>query len=402
MIDRFEKALGVGAIPAEFSRIYEEALAEFERAGVFFLQESYLRDVQAKCNAFPRTFERVLAEAAAMRERPEEALYALFLCRAMEERELFLRHLPAIDFPQSSPFLAFLALVPSIVGTWGQLVARGVPDDVVAATVNQYEECLFVYQERFDDLGMNKRYFDHLQGYVDHKYMNIGRLRYAIEPLEGFYLLKSKKDGKQVLFLEDAPMNDLGMHRDTPPLREGGFDAFFREEEEFFTGTPVGENGRCQSEAVQLSKEEYEIVLRPGDVMLDTHIPGHMPLTVELCAASYARARELFAKHYPEYEPKCFHCHSWMMSPELAEVMKPGANVLLFQQPYLRYPVPTKGEAVLNFVFFLRYTTFADLPEETSLQRALKAKYLAGERLYEYGGVMLFGDEPQVKSEVTV
>ena len=393
MIERFEKMLGVGAIPAEFQVIYEKALAEFEREGVFFLKEDYLRDVQAKCNAFPRTLDRVLAEAATLSERPEEALYALFLCRAMEDRALFMRHLSAFDFPKSSPFLSFLCLVPSIVGTWKDLVARGVPDDVVAATVNQYEECLFVYKERFDDLGLNKRYFDHLQEYVDCSLLNVGRLRYGISRLQDVYLLKNKKDGKRVLFLADAPMNDLGLYRDTPPLREGGFDAFFREETDFYEGTPVGENGRCRNEAVRLSKTEWEILLRPGDMMLGAHIPGHQPLTVELCAASYARARELFAKHYPEFDFKGFHCRSWTMSPELAEILKPGANLLLFQQPYLRYPVPTKGEDVLNFVFFLRFTSFADLPEDTSLQRALKAKYLAGERLYEYGGVIPFEKE---------
>ena len=402
MIDRFEKSLGVGVIPAEFQAVYEEALTEFSREGVFFLQEDYLRDVQKKCNAFPRTCERVLAEAAALRARPEEALYALFLCRAMEHRELFLKHLACFDFPQSSPFLAFLCLVPSIVGTWKDLVARGVPDDVLAATVNQYEECLFVYAERFDELGMNKRYFDHLQEYVDCSLLNVGRLRYGISRLRGVYLLQNKKDGKRVLFLADAPMNDLGLYRDTPPLREGGFHAFFREEKDFFEGTPVGENGRCRNEIVRLPKSEWEILLRPGDMMLDAHIPGHKPLTVELCAASYARARQLFATHYPEFEFRGFHCHSWMMSPELSEVLKPGANVLKFQSAYLRYPVPTKGEDVLNFVFFLRYTTFADLPEDTSLQRALKARYLRGERLYEYGGVIPFGDEPKTESEATV
>ena len=403
MIDRFEKSLGVGVIPADFHAIYEEALTEFSRDGVFFLQEDYLRDVQEKCNAFPRTWERVLTEAATLRARPEEALYALFVCRAMQDRTLFRRHLKCFDFPQSSPFLAFLCLVPSIVGTWGQLVARGVPADVLAATVNQYEECLFVYAERFDELGMNKRYFDHLQEYVDHKLLNVGRLRYEITPLEDVYLLKSKKDGKRVLFLKDMPMNAVGLRRGTPPLDdEGGFDAFFREEGDFFVGTPVGENGRAQKETVRLSKAEYEILLQPGDMMLDTHIPGHAPLTEPLCAESYARARKIFATCYPEISFKGFHCHSWMMSPELTEVLKPGANVLNFQSAYLRYPVPTKGEAVLNFVFFLRYTTFADLPEETSLQRALKARYLRGERLYEYGGVIPFGDEPKTESEVTV
>ena len=401
MIERFQ-TLGVGAISTEFQAIYEKVLAEYAREGVFFLKEDYLRAVHAKCDAFPRTLDRVLNEAAALNEKPEEALYALFLCRAMEDRVLFMRHLSAFDFPKSSPFLAFLCLVPSIVGTWKDLVARGVPDDVVAATVNQYEECLFVYKERFDDLGLNKRYFNHLQEYVDCSLLNVGRLRYGISRLHGVYLLKSKKDGKRVLFLADAPMNDLGLYRDTPPVREGGFDAFFREEGDFYEGTPVGKDGRCQNEVVRLPKSEWEILLRPGDMMLDAHIPGHKPLTVELCAASYARARALFTKHYPEFDFKGFHCRSWTMSPELAEVLKPGANLLLFQKSYLRYPVPTKGEDVLNFVFFLRFTSLADLPEDTSLQRALKAKYLAGERLYEYGGVIPFGDEPVSESEETV
>ncbi len=393
MMERFENIPGVGAIPTEFGRIYEDTLAEFERAGVFFLEEKYLRDVQAKCNAFPRTFERVLTEAARVREKAEEALYALFLHRAMEERKLFMRHLRAFDFPQDSPFFAFLCLVPSIVGTWGQLQARGLPQDVIDATVNQYEECLFVYRERFGELGMNKRYFDHLQGYVDHKFLNVGRLRYEISHLHGVYLLKNKLDGKRVLFLADMPMNEAGLHRDAPPLLEGGFDAFFREEETDFVGTPVWENGRCAADVMRLPKEEWEVLLRPGDTMLDVHIPGHLPLTVESCAESYARARELFEKCYPEISPKGFHCHSWMMAPELAEVLKPTSNLLAFQKPYLRYPVPTKGEDVLNFVFFLRFTTFADLPEDTSLQHALKAKYLKGEYLYEYGGVIPFEEE---------
>ena len=76
------------------------------------------------------------------------------------------------------------------------------------------------------------------------------------------------------------------------------------------------------------------------------------------------------------------------------------------QQPFshfhYRVILVAKGEGVLNFVFFLRYTTFDDLPEDTSLQRALKARYLAGERLYEYGGVIPFGDEPRAESGETV
>jgi hypothetical protein len=302
------------------------------------------------------------------------------------------RQPPRPVFPKSSPFLAFLCLVPSIVGTWKDLVARGVPDDVIAATVNQYEECLFVYKERFDDLGLNKRYFDHLQEYVDCSLLNVGRLRYGISRLRGIYLLKNKKDGRRVLFLQDAEMNAAGLYQGTPP-EDGapGFLAYFKETQAYFEGTPVQENGRCAPTCARFDKNEWRLILQPGDCCISVHIPAPGPLTKELCEESYALARTLFAKHYPEIAPKAFHCHSWMMAPELAEVMRPDSKVLEFQRPYLKYPAHTKGDDVLNFVFKLRFTSYADLPEETSLQLALKARYLAGGYLYEYCGIIPFG-----------
>lgn len=76
-----------------------------------------------------------------------------------------------------------------------------------------------------------------------------------------------------------------------------------------------------------------------------------------------------------------------MMAPELDTILKPDSRILSFSSKYLRYPIPTQGEDVLNFVFLLKYKTYEDLAEDTSLQRALKKRYLHGQYLYEYGGV---------------
>ena len=77
------------------------------------------------------------------------------------------------------------------------------------------------------------------------------------------------------------------------------------------------------------------------------------------------------------------------MSPELSEILKPESNLLAFQRPYLKFPVETEGKDVLNFVFKLKFKTYEDLPENTSLQRSLKKMYLSGQYLYEYGGIMI-------------
>lgn len=390
----FEKTLGVPPIPEGLEAVCLAAMEEYERAGVFFLEEAYLHRLQEKCNPFPRTEGEVFAAAARLRADGDAARYALFVCRAMERREAFLANLSQIDFPvKLHPFMAFLCFLPQIEVLFDFLCAKGLPDDVIARTVEQFEECMFVFKERFDHLGMNKRYFDHMQGYVDHKFLNVGRLRFEIGKNKRVFLLENKKSGKRLLFLKDVPMNAAGLHRSAPPLTEGGFDSVFCEDETFFEGTPVMESGRCSAERVRLPKEEYRLILRPGDDLLDVHIPAPGPLTKELCAESYARARALFAAHYPEIAPRAFQCHSWMMAPELAEILPDSSNVLAFQRPYLKYPVYTKGEDVLNFVFKLRFQTYADLPEDTSLQRALKKRYLAGGYLYEYGGIIPFEEE---------
>ena len=172
-------------------------------------------------------------------------------------------------------------------------------------------------------------------------------------------------------------------------MREGaGKTVELREWEDRFEGYPISVRGRCAQERGVYPKSEYAVLLRPGDGCLSVHIPANGALNEQVCAESYARARELFAKHYPEVEVKAFHCHSWMMAPELDSLLKPGSNLLAFQRPFLKFPVETAGEDVLNFVFKLKFKSYEDLAEDTSLQRALKAKYLAGEYLYEYGGIL--------------
>ena len=389
MIDRFEATLGVGALPDGFEEIYAAACAEYAEKGAFFLQEPWLRRLQAEYNAFPRVEKPLLSAAAELRADGEAALYALFVWRAMEHRALFRAELPRFTFPKSHPFLAFFCLLPAIPAMVAELRARKLPGDVIAQTVGQFEDCVFLYEKRFDHLGLSKRYFDHMQLYVDGEQLNIGRLRFQRTRLhDPVYLLKHRGTGENILLFGAGELRADGLYADTPPRSaEGGFSAVFREESGAYFGTPVGTDGKCERTPARFPKSAYRLVLRPGDDCISVHIPDKGALTHEACEASYRRADELFRRYYPEFAPRAFHCHSWMLAPELVEMLKSGSHVLDFQRRYLRYPVQTAGEDVMNFVFNLRFTSLADLPEDTSLQRALKRRYLAGGYLYEYGGV---------------
>lgn len=365
--------------------------AEYAEQGTFFLEEDYIAALQEQTGAFPRIGDAVLAEAAAVRRDTDAALYALFVCRAMEQRQLFLQELPTFTFPQEKyPLFALLCLLPAISRLREFLIRRKLPEDVLKSTLGQFEDCVFIYSRRFDRLGLSKRYFDWLQHYVDCEILNIGRLRFEIVSFpDPIHLLRHRQTGKQLLLMGEGEMNPQGLYADTPPASGPGFRAVFRESGGFYEGHRVSPGGRCLPERERLSKEEYELCLEPGETCLSVHIPDKGDFSPESCDASYRRATELFSRHFPELNVKAFCCHSWMMAPELGELLKPGSRIVAFGSRYLRYPIRTKGEDVLNFVFLLKGKTYEDLPEDTSLQRALKQRYLRGQYLYEYGGVFL-------------
>jgi hypothetical protein len=61
------KQLGLTPVPEAFAACFEAAKAEFSREGVYFLEESYIRALCARTNAFPRILEFTIAEAARIR-----------------------------------------------------------------------------------------------------------------------------------------------------------------------------------------------------------------------------------------------------------------------------------------------------------------------------------------------
>ena len=380
--------------PESFTELCASVKKEYEAHGAFFLEEAYLLDVDNRYGAFPRTLDAVLSAAAVLRADGAAAEYALFLVRAMEQRDRFKANIRCARFPEERhPMFAFLCLVPFIGKTREDLVRRGLPADIVAQTVNQYEDCLFVYEKRFGRLGINMRYFNHLQEYVDCEILNVDRLRFGFVPLRHpIYLLRRRSDGEYLLLMGEREITADGLcAKDASSGTAAAFTAFFEETTEYYRGTPVGEDGKCTPQISSYNKSEYELVLRKGDLCLATHIHPYGELSREACFASYRRALDLMKKHYPELDFKAFSCSSWMMSPELKDVMREGSKVLDFQSFYLRFPVPTQGKAVLNFVFYMPDAEdYTKLPEDTSLQRALKQRYLAGGRLNEYGGIMPF------------
>lgn len=371
-----------------FLPLYEEAEKEYEERGAFFLERTYIESVNRETSAYPRILPLLLEEADRIKEDGSAGKYALFVYKAMCQRKLFLDNLKYLMLPKEYELFGFLCLIPMIKNTYDTLMRMGLDKDIIDATVKQYEECVFIYERRFDRLGMNKRYFDWLQHYVDCEILNINRLRFEIHKLsEPIYMFRETGSGEDILVIGEGEFNSDGLYSDTPPKQESVFFASFEENEKEYSASPVSKGGRAMSGIFKYPKDRYKKVLGKGDSVLSVHIPVEGELSIEACDSSYKRAKEVFAKFFPTLDVKGFVCYSWMMSPELKLYVKENSRVLGFASKYMKFPIHTEGEDVLNFVFYLKFKTYEDLPEDTSLQRNLKALYLNGGKLYEYGGI---------------
>ena len=114
---------------------------------------------------------------------------------------------------------------------------------------------------------------------------------------------------------------------------------------------------------------------------IETHIPQGEALTEEKCLDAFIEAKEFFNKYFPQTQVKYFMCDSWLLNPNLAEILKPESNVVKFMK--LWTPVPfvsdNSSQAIQRvFGFNFKRANLQDAPENTSLQKALKAYLLQG------------------------
>lgn len=118
--------------------------------------------------------------------------------------------------------------------------------------------------------------------------------------------------------------------------------------------------------------------------VLSVHIPSAANLSREALDDSYRQARAFYRDHpcmclKNDQEPAAIYCSSWLLSPTLLTLLKPDSGIRRFAQDFdIRYS-NTESKGCWHFLFMKKDDTpAADLPENTSLQRDVKAYLMAG------------------------
>jgi hypothetical protein len=127
--------------------------------------------------------------------------------------------------------------------------------------------------------------------------------------------------------------------------------------------------------------------LPPETRTLALHIQESGPLTPEACDTSLAEARAFFDRHFPDEEHELVTCGSWLLDPQLAAYLPADSNMVRFQRRFALTPEERDaGIEIFRFVFRRIDVPLDELPQETTLQRAVVAHVRAGRRWHERTG----------------
>ncbi len=118
---------------------------------------------------------------------------------------------------------------------------------------------------------------------------------------------------------------------------------------------------------------------RKGDATLGVHIPATGPLVPSECDVSFDLARAFVKRHFPEHDFRVATCTSWLLDEQLADYLPADSNIVRFQRRFTVVDGATDdGRDILRFVFDRVPKSIDDLPQRTTLERAIVSHLRSG------------------------
>lgn len=393
--------LGCTRYPERWNSIFDEVTKDLELNGNPLVTPEYYANLSEKYGVLKKHLEFYKRAAAQISESAELSLFFALLCRAIDDRAVFEDDLAHLSMPtplDGEDPLAYrlmggLVLCKAIDGFYEDMKKRGLPDDVVTASLRLPEDSVEAYRRKHNgEVGFAS--FSWYQLFYDHRLLRIGALTMEFPaPFPSIANVIGNKEGATI-----ALATNVTCHRDGFPLgarhfedTEGAFTATLEETKDAFIGNVYDERGYVKKEKQTFKKDEWNILFKGGDGMVSIHIPHGARFDSETVRASVERTKVIIREYYPEYDFKTFFCGSWLLDPQLCDMLSPESNIVKFCKLFKPLAVKDSGSCVFGFVFNKPDMNFeiSELPETTSLERAIKTHYLDGKAIYETFGYFL-------------
>lgn len=394
--------IGCKAWPERWQNLYDGVMEDFERHGCPMTDPDHIDALADRYGIL--VDQRVLYRQAAksVAEQKKLARLLALLCAVLSDKEHREQDLEkfapvyALENPNLGlNMLTGLALLSQMPECYETLCALGLPEDFIRQTMRMPEGTVQAFAQLHGGVpGFHMLHW--YQRLIRGVLFRLGRLQIELGTgFRGRAQVFQNKNGQVMALGHERPTHPSGIALGSVGAEssEGSWVANVEETELYWEGYPHDDRGLIQREKVRLPKGEWEKVLARYDPVVALHIPGDGRLTPEAVQDSLGRIRAFMSTYFPEYPYKAFTCNSWLVNPEIATLLGADSNIGRFCG--LFHPLTRKapGTSVFSFVYQRSGPIVPEeLPENTRLERALKAYYQSGKVLHEMYGYFLRDD----------
>ncbi len=400
------KKLNIKITSPYWEEAYEKALKE--PAVPEWLTESYLRGLHEEYGIFPQNLELLVEAAGKVAENEDLCMFAKVLHNIIGPHAGSGKAFPEFELPvapqDTEDVLAYdmvsvFPVIAHIRPSWEGLTERGVEADILKVRFSMIDEWLTNIIKTQGRPSWGKTHFLYYRVFVYVSELRIGRLRFEwVEhspyPVKAFV----NEEGEMRLMMDDVTLHRSGHVLGTYGFadEEGSFYAKVSETEEEYEGYVVDEETHlAQDYPTKLLKKEWKLAFQAGDSIIKVHVAPGSGFTKEECDKSFARAREIFDRCFPEYDFKGFLTHTWFLGPALEPILKEGSNLKNFRKYFTIFPAKSNAQDALMYVYGLHVknpseVAIDELPEDNSLKKGLKEQLKKGEYVYEFNGFFLW------------
>ncbi|MBR2043096.1 MAG: hypothetical protein IJ946_02015 [Clostridia bacterium] len=354
--------------------------------------------MQEKYNIFAEYYEAVREGFIAIEKDPQRKAYldsvSLFLKDATYEEAIPIR-CPEPENTPATNMLPVLIHLPSFEKTYEELISRGFSHEDAVKDLS----VLNIYireQERYRTkiVGISSFISFWLYRFTKLQILYFGKagINFHMIPADynSPYVLRNKNSGKIVTVFG----NNLPIHKSGIPLRsagatdeEGSFIASFKETENEYIGHRSDQRYVSRT-AEAFSKAEWELIVSPGDDIITLHIFWDSNLTPEAVQEALDEGVEKCKLCYPDKDFKAIRCSSWLMSPDINEILGENSKLSRFSSRFIRFPIVAGGKLVHGYVFPNQKCPPEDYVATTTLQKGVKKLLLEGKYIYETAGII--------------
>ncbi len=393
-------ATGCEKWPERWDSLYDSLMEQYEKYGCELTDPSFYDKLNDKYDGMLEELTYDYKNAAkAISEDDSFCRLLVIVAAALCDRENIKEDLMLFTPPRTADksrsikhdMFPAIATCATADYTYGLLVARKLPKEHVQYGMRCHNGMIRTFKARNNGApgAMSWVWY---QLAVDARLYGIGRLQMAVF---------AKFGAKAVVFENGAGENIAlahghKLHRDGMTLGskyyedgEGAWEANVEQTDTEYVGHPYDERGFVKKEKIALKKSEWKKILEPGDDVLGVHIPPGGGLSEELVTESFEKTRQFLADYFPDFKYKAFVCESWLMDRQLLDMVGESSNIAKFCKRFSPCCIKSNATGVFNFVFLKHDVSDIDyeaLPENTTLERKIKEKYISGGAIYETYG----------------